>query len=340
MRHGMRPVATVCMYVGVVVAVAHAAQSQKPRPATPVNAVDAVMDAFRSHAIVALGEGKHGNEQGYRFRLSLVHDPRFPQVVNDIVVESGNALYQDVMDRFVRGEDVPDDVLRRVWRNTTQPHQVWDRAIYEEFFRAVRAVNRSLLPERRLRVLLGDPPVDWDRVTDPREVWDKWMPLRDSHPAELIHREVIAKGRRALVVYGDAHVFHKSVLTPSGSLVARLERDTGTKVFSIRTAASEFDRLEAIQPDVSSWSVPALAVIQGTVLGRASFTSYGPPGTPDLPLEELYDAVLYVGASQTITLGPFPASLCADQAYLAMRSWRTGDREWGRRFQASCTAGR
>jgi hypothetical protein len=68
------------------------------------------------------------------------------------------------MDRFTRGEDVPNDTLRQVWQNTTQPHPLWDVPIYEEFFRAVRAVNQSLPNDRQLRVVLGDPPIDWDRL--------------------------------------------------------------------------------------------------------------------------------------------------------------------------------
>jgi len=110
--------------------------------------------------VVALGKGDHGNEQGHAFRLSLIRDPRFTTTVNDIVVETGNALYQDLMDRFVQGEDIPDLSLRRIWQNTTQPFTTFDTPIYEEFFRTVRAVNMSLPRARRLRVLLGDPPVD------------------------------------------------------------------------------------------------------------------------------------------------------------------------------------
>ena len=73
-----------------------------------------------------------------------------------------NARYQTVMDRFVAGEDVADVDLRRVWQDTTAATTIWDVPIYEEFFRAVRAVNATLRPERRLRVLLGDPPIDWN----------------------------------------------------------------------------------------------------------------------------------------------------------------------------------
>ena len=93
---------------------------------------------------MALGnEEFRGNEQCHAFRLSLIRDPRFTGAVNDIVVEFGNARYQDLMDRFVEGEEVPYESLRQVWLNTTQPVQEWAFPIYEEFFRAV-ATNAKL----------------------------------------------------------------------------------------------------------------------------------------------------------------------------------------------------
>lgn len=97
----------------------------------------------------------------YAFRMALIHNPQFAGLVNDIVVEAGNSLYQDVMDKFVAGEDVPYDSLRRVWQDTTQPGDVSDKPIYEEFYRAVRALNSGLPRERRLRVLLGDRWLAW-----------------------------------------------------------------------------------------------------------------------------------------------------------------------------------
>src|SRR5947199_1473802 len=126
-----------------------AAQTVSPQPAVPIEPIAAVIDAFRSHEVVALGEGDHGNEEGHAFRLSLIRDPRFATTVNDIVVETGNALYQDLMDRFVQGEDIPDLSLRRIWQNTTQPFTTFDTPIYEEFFRTVRVVNMSLPRARR-----------------------------------------------------------------------------------------------------------------------------------------------------------------------------------------------
>ncbi len=164
------------------------------RAPVPVAAVDAVLDAFRTHSIVALGDGiLHGDETAYQFRLRLVRDPRFAATVNDIVVEFGSARYQDVIDRFTRGEQVPDDVFRHVWQDTTQPQELADRTIYQDFFRAIAALNRTLPERPRLRVLLGDPPIEWEHVATGDD-FQRWLKQRDSFPAELIRREVLAKG--------------------------------------------------------------------------------------------------------------------------------------------------
>jgi hypothetical protein len=52
-----------------------------------------------------LGNVEGGNERSHAFQLALLRDSRFTAVASDILVEFGNALYQDVADRFVRGED-------------------------------------------------------------------------------------------------------------------------------------------------------------------------------------------------------------------------------------------
>jgi hypothetical protein len=98
----------------------------------PIEPVAAIVDAFRSHSVVAISAG-HGDERGYAFGLSLVRDPRFVAVVNDIVIEEGCARYQEVADRFVRGEQVSDESLSQIWRNTTQPGLGFDRP-WKEFF--------------------------------------------------------------------------------------------------------------------------------------------------------------------------------------------------------------
>jgi outer membrane receptor protein involved in Fe transport len=233
------------------------------RPAIPLEPISAILDAFKTHQIVALGEGAHGNEQGHAFRLSLIRDPRFATIVNDIVVESGNALHQDVIDRFVRGDDVPYETLRQVWQNTTQPSTGWDRLIYEEFFRAVRTLNASLARERQLRVLLGDPPIDWTKIQS-RSDLGRWLNERERFPAEVIRREVLAKQRRALLIYGDGHLFRVPVNENIVSLLGK------TQVFIVGTplshpAASDLKTVQADETPRTSVPV-ATSVLDASAL--------------------------------------------------------------------------
>jgi len=107
-----------------------AQQAPAFRPLQPTDATTAIIEAFHSYPIVALGEGPHGNEQGHAFRLALLRDPRFAETVNDIVVEFGTGRYQALMDRFVNGADVPENELRHVWQDTTVATSAWDRPIY------------------------------------------------------------------------------------------------------------------------------------------------------------------------------------------------------------------
>jgi hypothetical protein len=277
--------------------------------------------------------------------MSLVRNPRFAGAVNDIVVETGNALYQDVMDRFVNGESVPEASLRRIWQNTTQPFATFDVPVYEQFFRAVRDTNARLPKSKRLRVLLGDPPLDWSRVTaEDRSEWNRAMAERDSFPAALIRREVLAKEHRALVIYGGMHLQRRVIAynfeSPDDparhSIVQAIQ--PSTELFSIwtNTAAD----LATLQPDIAMWHRPSLALTRNSMLGAADFTFYSASpqdrqavrngslvGIPrnewkSLRMEDQFDAVLYLGPPSAITFSRISRQLCADPSYLDMRMAR------------------
>lgn len=339
------------------------AQGDNRKSPIAVDPISAVIEAFVSHDVVALAEGEHGNEQGHEFRVALVRDPRFAVTINDIVVEFGNARYQDVMDRFLAGADVPDDELSLVWRNTSQAGPVWDVPIYEEFFRAVRAVNVALPADRRIRVLLGDPPIDWSRVTRFADLFSQMREAgdRDSHPAKLIKREVLDKGRRALLIYGGAHLERIPLaLRPGcqagstipcypGSIVDQLENATGERTFTIQTVTGS--DLRALEPDVVNWRVPSLAILRGTTLGAASYRAFFPSGPlmigPDgraqsdppamsRPIEDVFDAVLYLGPPGTITYSQLSTEVCGDAAYVLMRRGRLAMAPMGQVGAALC----
>jgi hypothetical protein len=163
-----------------------------------------VVSQFENHRVVALGEN-HGHHEFHDALARLLEDPAAQRVVDDVVVEWGNSLYQSVADRYVRGEDVPWDSVTMIWRNTVvSPNTVWDAPMYEAFFRRLRGINATLQPHDRYRVLLADSPVDWADVhtaDDLRPFYDRALAM-----AEVVRQESLLKGRRSLFVAGGLHV--------------------------------------------------------------------------------------------------------------------------------------
>jgi len=313
-----------------------------PRSAVPADAVTSIIDAFRTHDIVTLSD-PHGNVQAQAFLLSLIRDPRFPDAANDVVIETASARYQDAIDRFVRGEDVPMTVLRQAWENHTVANSLGTQAA--EFIQTVRAVNDPLNASRKLRVIAGDPPIDWDNVVFAQD-HRRWIELRDSYPADLIRRQVLDRGRRALVIYGQGHLQRRSIVSnydmstwQAQTIVSLLDRDPAVRIFNIWTL---FDKNLALPEGVSSWSVPSLAALRGTTLGAMDFAQYG--GTllggsrvavrngqlVPLPhdewkamrMEDEFDALLYLGSPGSMTTTTVPAALCKDAAFVEKRLQR------------------
>ena len=125
--------------------------------------------------MVAIGDA-HAGQEVHDLLLTMLSDPRLYGAASDIIVEFGNAFYQDTLDKFIlAGEPVSDASLRLVWRDTTQsPNIVLDCPVYEQVYRRVRAVNWTLPADRKIRVLAGA----FARMAAERrleELYNKWF---------------------------------------------------------------------------------------------------------------------------------------------------------------------
>jgi outer membrane protein OmpA-like peptidoglycan-associated protein len=235
-----------------------------------VPAIDFVIDAFGRFPLVGFSEPRHGAGGTREFLTSLVRHPRFAGTVNDIVVEFGNARYQDVADRYVAGGQVASDQLKQIWENTTVVTGVWTAPMYEGMLTEVRSLNQTLAPGKRLRVLLGDPPIDWTVVRGPAdEDMNDW---RDAHFAWVVEEQVIKKRRRALLWIGGAHI-SRAVLFPD-SLIHLLDRRFPNRTMVV-LAIDRGDVEAQVSQRLRPWPSLMAAPVRDTWLGRLDARAIG-----------------------------------------------------------------
>jgi hypothetical protein len=229
-------------------------------------ATDGVLALFEHRPVVALGDA-HGLAQEEAFYAALVADPRFAQQVGNVVVEFGGAIAQDIMDRYVAGDDVRYEQLRRVWTDTAgafSPGEPIPLGIVN-FFAAVRAANQHLPAAQRIRVWLGDPRVDWTQIHSFQDL-RPFLPQRDEHMFGVLDEEILRKHKKALLIIGLGHLFGPGGQGP----LARLVNDAYPNSLSIVAPWLGYVESECnarLARRMSGWPVPALlAPVQGTWL--------------------------------------------------------------------------
>jgi hypothetical protein len=180
-------------------------------------------------------------------------------------------------------------------------------------------VTASLPPTRQLRVLLGDPPSDWEHVHSLQDL-KQAMGDRDAYAVDVLRREVLAKKRRALVIYGGQHLIRRNTIPDAADewargIIARMEKDHLGSAFTILPETRR--DLKTLQADVASWPIPSVAVLRGTTLGSTIWDPR-PPARP-VRAEDQADAVLYLGPPSSMTASKLAPALCSDRAYIEMR---------------------
>lgn len=220
---------------------------------TVTSAVDGILMAFQDHPLVGLGDF-HGLAQEEDFYASLIRDKRFAKEVGNVVVEFGDAAQQDTIDRYVSGEYVPYEQLRKVWEDNVGWIPTVTALGYIDFYAQLRAVNLGLPPDQRIHVWLGDPPIDWSRINTHKDFF-ALLVQRNTYPAEIINSQILAKKKKALVIYGAFHFYGARSLRT-------LVEDHQPGAFFLVTPYTGFDEKscsDAFEQTTRDWPLPALA---------------------------------------------------------------------------------
>jgi hypothetical protein len=310
----------------------------------PADAEKTLLAAFDKYEVVGMSAA-HGNKDLDDFILHLIRNPAFPSKVNVVAVECGNSLYQPTLDRYIAGDDVPLPEARKVWRNTTQT-MCGLSGFYEQLFPLVRRINQTLPPEKKLRVLACDPPIDWSKIKSPADYGRGQYLMRDVSIASVMEKEVLAKHRKALMLFGLAHLYHVG-----NTGVGLYEKDYPgvTLVIAEHTGFGNWSPLEKYNNEfesrMASWPVPSLVPeIRGTWLADlldmthttgniffgvpdngkvpmgpapAKGTFSGTPEEAEALFSKMADAYLYLGPRDSLLNEPVPAQILLDKDYIA-----------------------
>ncbi len=276
----------------------------------------AVVAAFETHDIVMFGEF-HGNKQEYAWLRSLVATPEFADRVDDIVVEFGNSLYQKSVDRYVSGEDVPLEQVQKAWLNTVGvvgPPSPVTASLYE----AIREENLKRRGKHQMRILCGDPYIDWEKVKEKGDI-GPYLANRDQWFTQVVKDEVLAKHHRALLIMGWGH-FARVLPFPRRFSIEQELQAAGAKTYLIIVGTNTPGGYDDLDHRFDSWPVPVIVSLAGNWVGElpamsilsgggaegyqwmissAPNSAASPP--PPVKLREVADALLYLGPRDSLT---------------------------------------
>jgi uncharacterized iron-regulated protein len=279
----------------------------------PQNATAAILEAFDTHDVVALGE-MHGNKQLYEWLRSLVTTSAFADRVDDIVMEFGNSLYQRSVDRYVGGQDVPLEQVEKAWRNMVGAVGP-PSPVYASLYKAVRDSNINRNGKHQIRILCGDPYIDWDKVKDTEDI-GPFLAHRDDWYTQVVKDEVLAKHHRALLIIGSGHLLRRN----GPGYIEQHLREASAHTYLIIAGTNTIGSGE-IEHRFDSWNAPAIISTTASWVGELPaqpITSGGGPGmvravtpraqdgpvpalSPALKLQDAADALLYLGPADTLT---------------------------------------
>lgn len=282
-------------------------------PAAPPieNATQAMIEAIKSHQVVMFGE-THGNKQEYQWLCDLVKTPAFAGQVDDIVVEFGNSLYQKSVDRYIAGEDVPVEQVQKAWRNMIGAVGPVS-PVYGWFYKAVRESNLAHPGGHKIRLLLGDPYGDWDKINNPEDL-GPYLAHRDQWYAEVVKEEVLAHHHRALLIMGAGHFVRRS----GPGLVEQAIRAGGVQPYLVVFGTNAVGGYDDLDHRFDTWALPAIVALSGNWVGElpANPVLTGGIVAPNAQkMEDVADAMLYAGPRDSLTQVSIPRSELVDTAY-------------------------
>jgi len=272
-------------------------------------AIARIAKQFDKHPLIMMGE-LHRYGQLHVFLREMIRDPQFICRVDDVVVEFGNSRLQELADAYASGGNVTETQLQSVWRETAVP-LTWNSPVYRKFYQAIRDINKQHLCPHPIRIVLGDPPLDWSKIKSAKD----YEPFtdRDGHFANVVEREVLSRHHRAFLLAGLAHAVKRTPQGAEGDLdepdaAQLIGRKHPGLLFCIVPVPSA-----AAAKAMRRGPPPSFRVVRGSELEHADFGMIWNLDKKWPPMKDIVDGVLYLVPDKTL-LYPSP-KIYLDPAY-------------------------
>lgn len=289
-----------------------------------VNAEDYIIKTFQKCNIIGLGEGEHHLENSHQFFQKMFDNKVIQKIINIVIVEFANTNYQDILDRYIFGEEVPINELRKIWRESTQSvGRFGEATIYFELLKKIRSVNFTLPLKNKIRVLGGDPPIDWKTVRS-LDDYNKSNCQRDIYPAELAIQYGINQSMKVLVIYAEYHItkiMDQTTSDHSPNITTYVNDKYPAAMAVIAVLNPQEFQLERQTKNCTLYSIIDLDTDEiGNLPAEKYFTKiFDKNGKVILfaghKIKELFDAFLYVGSSESWKRADFLKSVFTDDEW-------------------------
>lgn len=189
--------------------------------------------------------------------------------------------------------------------------------------RVSRVLRKSARSESRtrgkhqLRIVCGDPYIDWDKVKD-REDLGPFLANRDQWYAKVVEEEVLMKRHRALLIMGSAHFLRRQ----GPSMIEKKLISSGAHPYLIVFGTNTPGSYDNLDHRFDAWRVPAIVALQDGWVGdlpampiisgglSQTFINRG-QGNSVIPepqkLKDVIDALFYAGPRDRLTQVNMPA---------------------------------
>jgi hypothetical protein len=228
-------------------------------------------------------------------------------------MEFGNSLYQESVDRYVGGDEIPLEKVQGAWLDTVASVGP-PSPVYASLYQAVRETNIKRRGKHHIRVLCGDPNIDWTQIKEGKDILP-YLRSREQSYAQVVKNEVVAKRRRALLIMGTGHFMrHFDVVMASRKQfdIEQQLRSAGANPYLIVVGTNTTGGANEVDHRFDPWPAPIIVSLANNWVGDLPavpvvMAGRG-PSLPGLKLSDAADALLYLGPQNSLATVPMPRS--------------------------------